>query len=71
MDLKKFFIVIQLQLYAFSPHPTTPPQPNIINRRKKQTLYGFESTANHYITHSTPFPKVIWAFSRCLRIYLQ
>ena len=22
------FIVIQLQLYAFSPHPSTPPQPN-------------------------------------------
>ena len=25
---KKNFIVIQLQLYAFSPHPSTPPQPN-------------------------------------------
>ena len=25
---KKSFIVIQLQLYAFSPHPSTPPQPN-------------------------------------------
>ena len=24
----KFFIVIQLQLSAFSPHPSTPPQPN-------------------------------------------
>ena len=24
--LKKIFIVIQLQLYAFSPHPSTPPQ---------------------------------------------
>ena len=24
----KFFIVIQLQLYAFSPHPSTPPQVN-------------------------------------------
>ena len=24
----KFFIVIQLQLCAFSPHPSTPPQPN-------------------------------------------
>ena len=23
---KKIFIVIQLQLYAFSPHPSTPPQ---------------------------------------------
>ena len=23
----KIFIVIQLQLYAFSPHPSTPPQP--------------------------------------------
>ena len=23
-----FFIVIQLQLYAFSPHPSTPPQVN-------------------------------------------
>ena len=22
---KKFFTVIQLQLYAFSPHPSTPP----------------------------------------------
>ena len=26
-NLKKF-IVIQLQLYAFSPHASTPPQPN-------------------------------------------
>ena len=26
---KNFFIVIQLQLYAFSPHPSTPPQPNL------------------------------------------
>ena len=26
--LKKFFIVIQLQLCAFSPHPSTPPQLN-------------------------------------------
>ena len=26
--LKNFFIVIQLQLSAFSPHPSTPPQPN-------------------------------------------
>ena len=26
--LKFFFIVIQLQLYAFSPHPSTPPQLN-------------------------------------------
>ena len=25
---KKIFIVIQLQLYAFSPHPSTPPQVN-------------------------------------------
>ena len=25
---KKFFIVIQLQLCAFSPHPSTPPQLN-------------------------------------------
>ena len=25
---KKIFIVIQLQLYAFSPHPSTPPQLN-------------------------------------------
>ena len=25
---KKNFIVIQLQLYAFSPHPSTPPQLN-------------------------------------------
>ena len=24
----KIFIVIQLQLYAFSPHPSTPPQLN-------------------------------------------
>ena len=24
----KIFIAIQLQLYAFSPHPSTPPQPN-------------------------------------------
>ena len=24
----KIFIVIQLQLYAFLPHPSTPPQPN-------------------------------------------
>ena len=24
----EIFIVIQLQLYAFSPHPSTPPQPN-------------------------------------------
>ena len=24
----KIFIVIQLQLYAFSPHPSTPPQVN-------------------------------------------
>ena len=24
--LKKIFIVIQLQFYAFSPHPSTPPQ---------------------------------------------
>ena len=27
-NLLLFFIVIQLQLYAFSPHPSTPPQPN-------------------------------------------
>ena len=26
--LKKNFIVIQLQLCAFSPHPSTPPHPN-------------------------------------------
>ena len=26
--LKKIFIVIQLQLSAFYPHPSTPPQPN-------------------------------------------
>ena len=26
--LKKIFIVIQLQLYAFSPHPSTPPPLN-------------------------------------------
>ena len=25
LPLKNFFIVIQLQLYAFSPHPSTPP----------------------------------------------
>ena len=25
----KFFIVIQLQLGAFSPHPSTPPQPKL------------------------------------------
>ena len=25
---KKFFIVTQLQLSAFSPHPANPPQPN-------------------------------------------
>ena len=25
--LKKYFIVVQLQLSAFSPHPSTPPQP--------------------------------------------
>ena len=27
-SFKKIFIVIQLQLYAFSLHPSTPPQPN-------------------------------------------
>ena len=27
-DFLKFFIVIQLQLYAFSLHPSTPPQLN-------------------------------------------
>ena len=26
--LKNYFIVLQLQLSAFSPHPSTPPQPN-------------------------------------------
>ena len=26
-SFKKIFTVIQLQLYAFSPHPSTPPQP--------------------------------------------
>ena len=30
----KIFIVIQLQLYAFSPHPSTPPQPFYQNTAK-------------------------------------
>ena len=25
---ENYFIVVQLQLSAFSPHPSTPPQPN-------------------------------------------
>ena len=28
LEFKKKFIVIQLQVSAFSPHPSTPPQPN-------------------------------------------
>ena len=56
LNLKKIylFIFIQLQLSAFSPLPSTPPQPggegqiphdltfnwNVINKRKKQTKYN-------------------------------
>ena len=35
---KKSFIVIQLQLYAFSPHPSTPPQ--YLNILKAQLRYN-------------------------------
>ena len=32
------FIVIQLQLYAFSPHPSTPPQPNPPQKKKANKI---------------------------------
>ena len=36
--IKKLFLVIQLQLYAFSPHPSTPPQ--YLNILKAQLRYN-------------------------------
>ena len=64
-----YFIVIQLQLSAFSPHLSTPPQPNSPPFPASTLPLGFvhvpfivvpENPAPHY-----PFPPPLWLLLDC------
>ena len=59
-----YFIVVQLQLPAFSPHSSTPPQPNSLPSPASNLPLGFvhvsfivvpENPSPHY-----PFPPPLW-----------
>ena len=78
MDLFLFFlifIVIQLQLYAFSPYPTTPPQLNpppfptstlpldFVHVSFIVVEHGFEPIFNHFKFYALK-PQVMWPMNK-------
>ena len=62
----KFFIVIQLQLYAFSPHPSTPPQLNPPPSPTSPLIFPcvlYSSSCNPLSSLSPP--RFYWIFHLC------
>ena len=68
-EFLNYFIVVQLQLSAFSPHPSAPPQPNPPPSPASTVPLGFvhvsfivipENPSPHY-----PLPRPLWLLLDC------
>ena len=65
----KIFIVIQLQLYAFSPHPSTPPQLNPSPSPTSTLTLGFVHVSSIVVpvipSSHCPHPTPPWLLLDC------
>ena len=64
--LKKLFIVIQLQLSAYFPHPSTPPQPTHLPL--PPTTLPLDFVHVYFIVapvNSSPLPTPLWLLLDC------
>ena len=65
----KIFIVIQLQLYAFSPHPSTPPQLNPPPSPTSTLPLGFVHVSFIVVpvnlSPHCPLPTPLWLLLHC------
>ena len=64
-----YFIIVQLQLSAFSPHPFTPPQPNPPPSLASTFPLGFVHASFIVVPENPsphcPFPRPLWLFLDC------